>query len=199
MKKNYFLLGIILTGITLPAFAFAVPEGWSYERLPVGTEITTPVSVIVSVDNLIRFDEDIQSGCIEENNCKWWVRAYIFDGVNESWTDSEKVPISLYYNHQLILPIGYQPNAIFIMAGNLPYVATGVLEPVDEENYETPIFTITGEEAGGGFLEVPIGAIGDILTPAGILFSDTWSFIGIAIGLPLAFYIIGKVIGFISL
>jgi hypothetical protein len=44
-------------------------------------------------------------------------------------------------------------------------------------------------------LEFTSGATGDILAYTGDLFTDMWVVIAIAIGLPLAFYVIRKVIG----
>lgn len=44
-------------------------------------------------------------------------------------------------------------------------------------------------------LTVPSGALAEVLAPVGTLFSDTWVLIAIAIGIPLAFYILNKVVG----
>ena len=43
-------------------------------------------------------------------------------------------------------------------------------------------------------ITLPTGAVGDIVDNIGILFSDLWVVIAIVIGIPLAFYLIRKVI-----
>lgn len=43
-------------------------------------------------------------------------------------------------------------------------------------------------------ITLPTGAVGDIVENIGILFSDLWVVIAIVIGIPLAFYLIRKLI-----
>jgi hypothetical protein len=52
-------------------------------------------------------------------------------------------------------------------------------------------FSLTG--AGGGGI-LTLGSIADIFAPVGILVSDLWILLAIAIGIPLAFYIIKRLI-----
>lgn len=47
------------------------------------------------------------------------------------------------------------------------------------------------------FLTLPTGAITDLLGYVGGLFTDLWAIIALAIGVPLAFYIIGKVVSLV--
>jgi len=46
----------------------------------------------------------------------------------------------------------------------------------------------------GSILTVPASSSADLLAFAGALFTDLWPLLLIAIGIPLAFYIIGRVI-----
>jgi hypothetical protein len=46
-------------------------------------------------------------------------------------------------------------------------------------------------------LEVPTGSVATIMAPLGVLFTDLWMLIAIAIGIPLAFYIIYKVVALV--
>lgn len=47
------------------------------------------------------------------------------------------------------------------------------------------------------FLTLPTGAITELLGYVGGLFTDLWAIIALAIGVPLAFYIIGKVVSLV--
>jgi len=49
----------------------------------------------------------------------------------------------------------------------------------------------------GSILEVPSGALATIMEPLGTLFTDTWSLIALAIGLPVAFYVLGKIVALV--
>jgi hypothetical protein len=49
-----------------------------------------------------------------------------------------------------------------------------------------PLFTI---------LTIPSTGTADLLAYTGELFTDTWQLVALAIGIPLAFYIISRVIG----
>jgi len=46
-------------------------------------------------------------------------------------------------------------------------------------------------------LTLPAGAIPELLGYVGGLFTDLWTIIALAIGVPLAFYIIGKVVSLV--
>lgn len=51
--------------------------------------------------------------------------------------------------------------------------------------------------SGGTYITLPSTALADVTGYAGALFTDLWVVIALAIGLPLAFYIIRKVIGLV--
>jgi|GEM_PF-1720110 len=51
--------------------------------------------------------------------------------------------------------------------------------------------------ASGTYIDLPSTALADVTGYAGALFTDLWVVIALAIGLPLAFYIIRKVIGLV--
>jgi hypothetical protein len=43
-------------------------------------------------------------------------------------------------------------------------------------------------------LEVPTGALADVMEATGVLFTDLWVFIALGVGIPLAFYVIRRAI-----
>jgi hypothetical protein len=51
--------------------------------------------------------------------------------------------------------------------------------------------------ASGTYIDLPSTAVADLTGYAGNLFTDLWVVIALAIGLPLAFYVIRKVIGLV--
>ena len=46
-------------------------------------------------------------------------------------------------------------------------------------------------------LEVPTGAVANVMEPLGTLFTDTWVLIALAIGLPVAFYVISRLVALV--
>jgi len=46
-------------------------------------------------------------------------------------------------------------------------------------------------------ITLPVDAVDTLLAHVGVLFTDLWVLIALAIGIPLAFYIIGKVISLV--
>ena len=56
---------------------------------------------------------------------------------------------------------------------------------------------MTASASGGTYITLPSTALADVTGYAGALFTDLWVVIALAIGLPLAFYIIRKVIGLV--
>jgi hypothetical protein len=50
----------------------------------------------------------------------------------------------------------------------------------------------------GSILTIPASGTADLLAYVGTLFSDVWVLVALAIGIPLAFYIISRVIGLFS-
>lgn len=46
-------------------------------------------------------------------------------------------------------------------------------------------------------LTLPTTAVGDIMAFAGELFTNTWALIAVAIGLPVAFWVVNKLIGMV--
>jgi hypothetical protein len=47
-------------------------------------------------------------------------------------------------------------------------------------------------------LTLPTGALDDLFASAGTLFTDLWVIIAVAIGVPLAFYIINRAVGVVG-
>jgi len=46
-------------------------------------------------------------------------------------------------------------------------------------------------------ITLPAGAVAELTAYIGTLFSDLWALVALAIGIPLAFYVIGKVISLV--
>jgi hypothetical protein len=53
--------------------------------------------------------------------------------------------------------------------------------------------------AAGTYVDIPVTAVADLTAYAGVLFTDLWAIIGLVIGIPLAFYVIRKVIGLVRM
>jgi hypothetical protein len=49
--------------------------------------------------------------------------------------------------------------------------------------------------AGATYVDIPTTAVADLTGYAGALFTDLWVVVALVIGIPLAFYVIRKVIG----
>ena len=47
------------------------------------------------------------------------------------------------------------------------------------------------------FITLPVGAVDELMAYVGGFFGDMWALIALAIGVPLAFYIISRVIGLV--
>lgn len=47
-------------------------------------------------------------------------------------------------------------------------------------------------------ITLPTGALDDLFASAGTLFTDLWVIVAVAIGVPLAFYIINRAIGMVG-
>ena len=46
-------------------------------------------------------------------------------------------------------------------------------------------------------ITVPLTALADILEASGVLFTDLWVLIALAVGVPLAFYVIRRIIALV--
>lgn len=53
--------------------------------------------------------------------------------------------------------------------------------------------------ATGTYVDVPVTAVADLTAYAGTLFTDLWVVVALVIGIPLAFYVIRKVIGLVRM
>jgi hypothetical protein len=53
--------------------------------------------------------------------------------------------------------------------------------------------------AAGTYVDIPETAVADLTGYAGALFTDIWVIVALVIGIPLAFYVIRKVIGLVRM
>jgi hypothetical protein len=53
--------------------------------------------------------------------------------------------------------------------------------------------------AGATYIDIPTTAVADLTQYAGTLFTDLWVVISLVIGIPLAFYVIRKVVGLVRM
>jgi hypothetical protein len=53
--------------------------------------------------------------------------------------------------------------------------------------------------ATGTYVDIPETAVADLTGYAGTLFTDLWVVIALVIGIPLAFYVIRKVVGLVRM
>ena len=197
MKKV--ILIAILSLIALPVFGAV-----NYSRTPVGTEITSPVDVDVSVDSFsVDFGWNMVSGCffvVGNQPCNFWgVRITNYD--NDTF-ESVCIPVeNLSNNFTFSLPVD---NYIEVAAktGNTQASCDngGEQSYLLESNEGETIFTIiSGSQFNNfhiisGTSPLTISSTSDVMASAGTLFSDLWVIIVLAIGIPLAFYIIKRII-----
>lgn len=206
MRKIFYLIFISLF---LPISAFGVyrvsDSGDIYERLPDGTEIISPITINITLNETAYFYTHCQS--LGANN----LFIYYTD-TNEIEYYSETKPFGLSASFEIPLEIGTRIYYVDVACGKeeeypiakfnlrkFNYEGCGSLmnQPAElslDYGCVEPVFTII-EGKQEGFIDVPVGAIVDILQPAGILFTDTWGLMLIPIGIPIAFYAIGKIIG----
>lgn len=59
------------------------------------------------------------------------------------------------------------------------------------------MFGTLGGLLAGGLITLPATATEDLMAYVGDMFTDLWVLIALAIGIPLAFYIIGKVVSLV--
>ena len=156
----------------------------SYSRIPAGAEITSPVNVSVSVDNLT----DIFS----EPTPDYW-GLFIGDNNNGFFgTCLASTTLSTFYN--FILPVGTQAVEVrglgFHEAG-CPFdsIYTDVFF---EGNGNDTLFTIVSGTPD--LFSMPMASTSEALASTGTLGIDLWTIIALAIGLPLGFYVIRRII-----
>lgn len=185
MKKIFIIfLGLVF----LPAFCFA---SISYTRIPADLTIQNPVSFNVSFD-----DFNIDTGCNSEYGHNYWgVQVYRYWFEIPEWFVSEFVASSSLSNvFNLSLPLGDFIKVSFACS------VDGISQNIDGTQFEynggTPIFNVI---APAEHYILPGFEMSGALAYAGQLFTDTMPFIALAIGLPVAFWIIKKAIGLIKL
>lgn len=181
---NWEILFFLLIATTPTAFATI-----HYSRTPSGTEITSPVSVSVSVDSFSDFNM--------RGDINYWYLVVARGGLEFFSSCVATTTLSLSNNFNI--PIGTEIQYVGV------YGVVSVLSCVgadDGVNFETgsPLFTIiSGSQFSNfhiisGTSPLTIGSTTELMASAGILFSDLWVIIVLAIGIPLAFYIIKRVI-----
>jgi hypothetical protein len=186
MKK--IILIAVLSLVALPVFAF-FPGMFGYTRTPSGTgEIINPIIVGVNADVWDFGTEDNLSATFR----------------------IRKPPLSIYGNcfKESENPTGFT-DTFNLELGKYKYVemvfyynddCTEISESADLElNDVDPdeiIFTIIETPTGGvpSLFSVPMASSSDMLASTGVLFTDLWVIIALVIGIPLAFYIIQRVI-----
>jgi len=62
------------------------------------------------------------------------------------------------------------------------------------------VLAFAGTALGAGtYVDIPETAVADLTGYAGTLFTDLWVVVALVIGIPLAFYVIRKVIGLVRM
>ena len=209
MKKYLFLAisSTLFLGLSMPAFASV-----SYTRTPSGTEITSPVSVSVNVDDITDLFPDT-----EEVLNYWTFDIWSDDGegnVVDFWSDLCMSSTTLSAFETWDLPIGFE--AVVVSAEGFTTYEHCINAPttfpagsVNQYYFEDagpfpfePIFTIiSGTNSGSPFNfgqgngeGLAVASSSDLLANVGYLFSDLWPMLALFIGIPLAFYIIQRAI-----
>jgi len=193
MKNKILIPTILLMMLLLP---FSVFGAWTYDRTPTGYEITSPVSFEISFD-------DITTDMLLNASTTWWgiqLNELYFTGGYEGF--SECVPVSTKdYTFVLDIPIGCIPDYIFIN-GDPTSKANCETNPLYQDEariFETDdegVFEIVAPPRPlvASFEDMPENAIASTTAYIGDLFGTFGVFVWLAIGIPLAFWIINNTI-----
>src|SRR3989337_711497 len=189
MKKLFF---IILSLFIMPFFCYA---DYSYVRNPSGREIPSPVNISFSFDNVseINFSESVNFWNLDIEGGSGWGEEYPY---NAAW--SECYPISeKTISYSVNLPVGADMNSFAIQG----YYTDDECTYGGEDELSEPI---TGYEWNGmndhfiiiasKIITIGTASSTDTMAALGTLFTDLWTLIALAIGIPLAFYVIRQIL-----
>jgi hypothetical protein len=183
MKK--IILIAVLSLMALPVFGAV-----NYSRTPVGTEITSPVSISVSFDNFSEF------GLNEEIN---YYVITIAPSDLPFYYSSCYASTTLSTNSTISVPVGKDIYSVYVGGREDNLCLTGGGTYALEGDGESVIFTILETPSAGVpslfSLAGGVASTSEMLATTGVLFTDLWVIIALAIGVPLAFYVINRFIG----
>lgn len=177
MKK--FLFSILIAFLILPFVCFGAV---SYSRSPLGYLIQSPVNFSVSFDDLW-----IDGDCGEEPQ-GWGVEVSDGEGPFSDYASNFVATTTLSQTFQLDLPNGFKAVSVYIQCeiNGDGYELEGIGAP-------PAIFEIHQP-----FLVLPTNAISSTTSFIADLFTGAGPLIWLAIGLPLAFYVVRKVISLVA-
>jgi hypothetical protein len=177
MRKIFIIA--VLSLMALPVFGAV-----SYSRTPAGTSITSPVSISASVSDISKYE--FQPLTNSYNFFAERTDDFLF------WSDECFLTSDLSVLAHISIPVGTEIKKIGVYGFHNEDCTNasggGFLQP------NTDVFTII---SGGGIpslFSVPMASSSDMVASVGTLFTDLWVIIAIVIGIPLAFYIIQRVI-----
>ena len=169
-KILQFLLGFIIGSILFHGTTLAAT---GYNRLPAGQSITAPVSIIINADTMADL------GC--PLSLEGW---NIVIGSNSgNYFGPTHATGVLSTNDNFNLPVGTEVTQVHTLGP-----ACGVML---EGNGSDVIFTITAST--NNIITVPPYAANTVLSYPARLFTDIWPLLLVALGIPIAFYVVNKV------
>jgi hypothetical protein len=174
---------LIVAGLLFASPAFGAV---SYSRTPAGYTIQNPVSFYVSLDTY----EEV---CTEVGYQNFWGIAWV-GSAGEGSSGSLVASTTLSYDFNENLPIGEYTIIQGICWGEDLEDPYGFDYAYLENGGDTIFEVVAPPPAGGNIITLPEDFGTGFLAFAGTLFTDLLPLILIAIGLPLAFWVVGKAI-----
>jgi len=188
LRKNAYrsILGVILTlGVLTPAIVFGAI---GFDR-PAGSELTSPVSMTLTIDDFSDFT-DFPSGT---NYYMLEAEAFIDEVNTDFYGEICNSSTTLSVIDQISFPIGAEVN--YISAKGYtddlctdPYTGQQDLEGTGSE----VLFTIIA--GSSSIVNLPDNFISSTTAYVGRLFTDTQAVILVGLGLPVGFWIIRKIL-----
>lgn len=184
MKK---LFVVILIGLSFSALCFATIF---YNRTPPGIEITSPVNLEWSWDNY----NEVCTSCDGDET----YQLKLNHDPPPSWVCGLSYPVAtLSGSENFEIPVGTDNWGIYMVFGiREDYDCEGyVQETYDfEVGTSTPCFTIIEGEEEDYIFSFTTSNLNSLINSIKEFFDSVWPLIALIIGIPLAFYVIGKII-----
>ena len=183
MKNKFLIVSIFAGAFFVPAFCLGAID---YSRTPAGSNITSPVSINFSADS---FDDLELVGNLPA--LSYWI---YLDGGEENFFGDCHTSTDLSFTDIINVPTGEEILGVFIR-GFTEENCTGLTSDRDEGlegDGGSVIFRISSIPVVGGIITLPGNALSSTTEYTGEVMESIGAFLWLAIGVPLAFYVIAK-------